>query len=58
MSESEDSWSDAIEKLKEENEKLKAHIIKLNDIIASKNSIINRIQHDSWDDVTYDREDR
>lgn len=58
MSESEDSWSDVIEKLKEENEKLKAHIRKLNDVIASKNNTINRLQHESWDDVTYDRGDR
>jgi predicted RNase H-like nuclease (RuvC/YqgF family) len=47
-----------MEKIEEENEKLKLHIRKLNDIIASKNSVINRMQHENWDDVTYDRKDR
>ncbi len=45
-----------VERLEEENAKLKFHIRKLNDIIASKNNVINRLQHENWDDVTYDRD--
>ncbi len=47
-----------IKTLKEENAKLKTHIQKLNDVIAAKNRTINRLQHESWDDVTYERDDR
>lgn len=63
MSESEDTYYDEIEKLKEEvntlkeeNAKLRAIIVKLNDSIASKNRAINKMQYDSWDDVSFERD--
>lgn len=46
----------AIISLKQENEKLKVRIKNLNDIITLKNRTINRLQHDNWEDVTYDRD--
>ena len=45
-----------IKELEEENAKLRANILKLHDAIDSKDRLINRLQHDSWDDVTYDRD--
>ena len=42
--------------LEEENAKLKAIIKELHEKVDSKNRIINRLQNDSWDDITYDRD--
>jgi len=47
-----------MKELEEENVKLKAIIKDLHEKVDAKNRVINRLQHDSWDDVTYDREDR
>lgn len=45
-----------IKSLEEENTKLKLQIRTLNESIASKNRTINKLQYDSWDDVTYGRD--
>ena len=63
MSENEDAYYDATEKLKEEikvlqeeNAKLKTQIRVLNESIASKNRVINRMEYDSWDSVDFGRD--
>ena len=45
-----------VKDLEEENIKLKAIIKELHEKVDSKNRIINRLQRDSWDDVTSDRD--
>jgi len=45
-----------LESLEKENTTLKALIKELHTKIDAKNQTINRLQRDSWDDVTNDRD--
>lgn len=45
-----------IKELEEENAKLRAIILSLNESIASKNRKINRMEYDSWDSVDFGRD--
>jgi predicted RNase H-like nuclease (RuvC/YqgF family) len=52
------SDKDRIKELEEENAKLKASLIALNDKLDSAQKRVNRMYDDTYNDVTIDREDR